>query len=174
MKRIIYILVALFFVISATSIKAETKYTDGWKPLTMVNRLCPTYIWDSWIIDDVRCNEQLNQVEIIIRHDWNDRVRQMDSDGARQFIISFVNGIFEGYIETVNGSGGEGDPIMYVALGLLFDRMIQDDASLKITLIDENGRLAYGKNMTIPSIPPHVFPFIGDCPAEEPAECSAE
>lgn len=147
MKNLI-LLVIFFCSIHSLTAKAEIHDLDG-GPITAVNRLCPTVIWDSWIIDNVRYNKGLNQIEIIVKHDWNKNVVNMTENQALEFAEFFIENIYEGYYGILNEDYGEGDFMMYLTLGTLFKQMYKERCSLKLSLIFNNGKLATDQNMIV-------------------------
>lgn len=142
MKKLgIYILTS-FLILLPLKIKANLSDSGGWEPVIIVNRLCPTEIYDSWIIDDVRGNVNLNLIEVILKHHWNEREQKMADTQGSEFAESFVREIYKGYFSIIKGSYAEGDFMMYFALGWLFKQMHENDTSLMLTLIFPSGEKA--------------------------------
>lgn len=149
MKNLIFLVLSFVAINCSMSAEAKTADSNEWKLLEIVNRLCPSQIWDSWIIDCIRVNEKLNQVDVVIKHDWNERVSNMNEEQARKFAQFFIAEVYEAYNDTIKGNSGEGDFVMYLALGTMFKYMYKDKTSLKITLIDEHGKKAIDRPLIV-------------------------
>lgn len=109
-----------------------------------IKRICPTFMWDSWIFRDIVYDKGNDAVVFVIQlSSWNESQdeKEITEKDAKKQVMWIVKNIMEGYNELKQTPHimCDGDFMLYLSLGTLLNQMNEDGAALRINLLKPDG-----------------------------------
>lgn len=150
-KLLLFFIWALIFpALRASSFHPESKTAVNQIDygVQSISRLLPSGLWDSWTFRDIFYNADTNTVYWVIQ--WNRRIKnneQPSADEIQKTTRFIVENVMKGYDDVIKNSTivGDGDYMLYLALGILLKKMEQDKTSLEIILLKRNDECLVNK-----------------------------
>lgn len=106
----------------------------------MIQRLCPTGMWDHWTFRDIVYDYDSKTVLLVVQlNSWRDKTSKDEITDeavlkeAQWIVVNFKEG-YEKLI-TKPSISCDGDFMLYLSLGTLFKQMEKDNVNLRIMLL---------------------------------------
>lgn len=104
-----------------------------------IQRICPTGMWDGWIFRDINYDRDNNEVILNIQLDsWNEgHYNPATEEKSKEISQWIMDNFMKAYNYLVKNPriSCEGDFMLYLSLGSLFEQMDKDNATLRINLL---------------------------------------
>lgn len=145
MRKILMLMAMAFACVSNAYSKplfpdSETAKSEVELGVEMIQRLCPTGMWDCWTFRDIVYDDDSKTVLFVVQlKSWRDKTSQKeiteeDVLKKAQWIIANFK---EGYEELIKNPSisCDGDFMLYLSLGTLLKQMEKDNVNLRIMLL---------------------------------------
>lgn len=106
--------------------------------INQINRICPTYIWDSWTFKEISYDGKNNTVVFVIQFESfsEDKEHQIKEKG-RESAEGVIENFKEAYSNITSNHVivGDGDIMLYLSIGNLLHQMAKTNTSLNIVFM---------------------------------------
>ena len=103
-----------------------------------INRICPTYIWDSWTFKAVEYNKKENALTFIIQlRRWNKKKEPTSIEELDRNAKWIIENLIEGYNTVISGKeiAVDGDFMLYGAVGNLLHYVANTETKTNIVIL---------------------------------------
>lgn len=103
-----------------------------------INRICPTYMWDSWKFREIIYEKDSNTICFVIQlKNWHEEKWNRTPDQMKEYMKWIIENFNEGYENTISSKNmyGDGDFMLYLSVGTLLHKMKTTGTKLYIVLM---------------------------------------
>lgn len=131
-------------IICSASIQINAQNNDGRNvseidyAVKQINRICPTYMWDSWKFRDIMYEKELNTVYFVIQlKNWRGDKWNLTQEKMKEQTKWIIENFKKGYESTVSDKiiRRDGDFILYLSVGTLMHKLAATNTKLQIVLM---------------------------------------
>lgn len=104
-----------------------------------INRICPTYMWDSWKFRDIMYEEELKTIYFVIQlESWENVNEGITPEKIKELTCWIVENFKEAYESSISDKNlyGDGDFMLYLSIGTLLHKLATADVKLQIVLLN--------------------------------------
>lgn len=144
---------------------SDTAYNEVKLGVEGISRLCPTGLWDHWILRDIEFDKESNTMLLVIHlYNWEERcnTKEITEADAKKQTEWIVENIMKGYNELVKNPHimCDGDFMLYLSLGTLLRQMEKDGVALRIALVKPDYANLFVKDIPLSLTPAELKTLI--------------
>lgn len=141
MKILRFLFIAIFCIASINTNAEnndESKVSEIEYAVKQINRICPTYMWDSWYFRDIIYDRKLNTVYFVIQPtSWNEGKENISPKKIKGQTNWIVENFREAYESIISDKSlyCDGDFMLYLSIGTLLHNLPLTDTKLQVVLL---------------------------------------